>query len=282
MGCNGWHGICLKTLTWFDFVTGVSRVSKNMYKALLVVAGLAAGQASANLVTNGSFESDPNSAVVFDGNAQNKPINSFNDYGNLGQGYSWAVASSLPGWDLFYGPGIEVQFNNTLGFNAQDGNRYLELDAHFAYSKPGNSNAGIFQKLTGMQVGATYELSFWYRARTTKDDDNGLGVYWQPNAGLLNQANSITKVDYDAQTGNNQAWTQYKATLVASAKDMYLGFGGLGNALYNKNSDANGNGKGALLDNVSLEKIASPVSAPATFGLFGLAALGLMLRRRKA
>lgn len=253
-------------------------MSTNMYKAVIAVAGLLVGQASATLVTNGSFESNPNSAVVFDGNAQNKTINSFDDYGNLGQGYSWAVASSLPGWDLFYGPGIEVQFSNTLGFPAQDGNRYVELDAHFAYAKPGNSNAGIFQKLTGMKVGSTYELSFWYRARTDKRDDNGLGVYWQPNQALLNQANSFTTVDYDAQVGNKDAWTEYKVKLVATSNEMFLGFGGLGNALYNANSTANGNGKGALLDNVSL----SEVSAPATFGLFGLAAVGLMLRRRKA
>lgn len=257
-------------------------MSTSMYKVVLAVAGLLAGQANASLVTNGSFESNPTSPVVYDGNAQNKPIGSFDDYGTLGQGYSWAVASSLPGWDLFYGPGIEVQFNNTLGFNAQDGNRYVELDAHFAYSKPGNSNAGIFQKLTGMQIGATYELSFWYRARTDKKDDNGLGVYWQPNQALLSQANTFTSVDYDAQARNKDAWTQYKVSLVASANEMFLGFGGLGNALYNANSLDNGNGKGALLDNVSLTQVSSPVSAPATIGLFGLAAVGLMLRRRKA
>lgn len=264
-------------------------MNKSMFKVVMVAAALTAAHANANLITNGSFESNPNSSVVYDGNAKGQTIGTFDDYGTLGAGYSWAVASSLPGWDLFYGPGIEVQFNNTIGFNAQDGNRYVELDAHFAYSKPGNSNAGIFQKLTGMQVGATYELSFWYRSRTTKNDDNGLGVYWQPNAALLNQANSITSVDYDAQTANNAAWTQYKVTLVASSNEMYLGFGGLGNALYKPKSDptgsnslANGNGTGALLDNVSLEFVSAPVSAPATFGLFGLAAVGLMLRRRKA
>ncbi|TXH98087.1 MAG: PEP-CTERM sorting domain-containing protein [Rheinheimera sp.] len=258
-------------------------MSKHMYKALLIVAGLAAGQASANLITNGSFEKNPTSAVVYNGNASNQPIGSFDDYGSLSNSaHRWAVASSLPGWDLFYGPGVEVQFNGVLGFNAQDGNRYVELDTHFAYNKPGNSNAGIYQKLTGMQIGATYELSFWYRSRTTKKDDNGLGVYWQPNAALLSQANTFTTVDYDPQEANNKAWTQYKVTLVASANEMFLGFGGFGDALYNANSATNGNGKGALLDNVSLNLVASPVSAPATLGLFGLAALGLMLRRRKA
>lgn len=257
-------------------------MSNQMYKALLVVAALAAGQASATLVTNGSFESNPDSAIVYNGNAQNKPINSFDDYGTLGKGYSWAVSASLPGWNVFYGPGVETQFNNTLGFNAQDGSRYLEMDTHFNYSTPGNSNSGIFQQLTGLQVGATYELSFWYRSRTTAADDNGLGVYWKPNAGLLNQASYISKVDYDAQAGNDKAWTQYKVTLVATANQMVLGFGGLGDKLYNANAAANGNGKGGLLDNVSLEFVSAPVSAPATIGLFGLAAFGLMLRRRKA
>ncbi len=257
-------------------------MSKFMYKALFVVAAFTAVQANATLVTNGSFESNPDSAVVFDGNAKKQPINSFNDYGNLGKGYSWAVTGSLPGWGVFYGPGVETHFNNTLGFNAQDGNRYLEMDTHFNYNTPGNSNSGIFQQLTGLKVGATYELSFWYRSRTTAADDNGLGVYWQPNAGLLNQASYISKVDYDAQAGNDKAWTQYKVTLVATANQMVLGFGGLGNALYNKTAAGNGNGKGGLLDNVSLEFVSAPVSAPATVGLFGLAALGLMLRRRRA
>jgi len=257
-------------------------VSKHMYKALFVVAALAAGQASATLVTNGSFESNPNSGVVYDGNAQNKPIGTFDDYGTLGKGYSWAVAGSLPGWNVFYGPGVEVQFNNTLGFNAQDGNRYLEMDTHFAYNKPGNSNSGIFQQLSGLQVGATYELSFWYRARTTAADDNGLGVYWEPDASLLSQSNYISNVDYSVQAGNDKAWTQYKVTLVASSSQMVLGFGGLGDKLYNANAAANGNGKGALLDNVSLNFIKAPVTAPATAGLFALAAFGLMLRRRQA
>lgn len=253
----------------------------NMYKALLVVAGLVAGQANANLITNGSFEADPTlDKVIMNGNATNAPITSFSDYGNLtNTAHRWAVVSSLPDWDLFYGPGIEVQFNNTLGFNAKDGNRYLELDAHFAYSKPGNSNAGIFQELTGLATGQTYELSFWYRARTKKDDDNGLGIYWETDKTLLNQNNMVMpRVDYNVNDQNNLAWTQYKKTLVASSSSMVIGFGGLGDSLYSTTSDKNGSGKGALLDNVSL----TAVSAPATFGLFGLAALGLMLRRRKA
>lgn len=259
----------------------------NMYKALLVVAGLVAGQANANLITNGSFEADPTlDKVLVNGNATNAPITSFGDYGNLtNTAHRWAVVSSLQGWDTFYGPGIEVQFNNTLGFDANEGNRYVELDAHFAYSKPGNSNAGIFQQLSGLATGQTYELSFWYRARTTKADDNGLAVYWQANTSPLTQSILTPTVDYNAQAENNSIWTQYKQTLTATSSQMLIGFGGLGNSLYTPKSDptganslANGSGKGALLDNVSL----TAVSAPATFGLFGLAALGLMLRRRKA
>lgn len=265
-------------------------MSNQLYKALFVVAALTAGSANAALITNGSFESNPDSAVLVDGNSKKLPLNSFDDYGTLGQGKSWAVTSSLPGWNLFYGPGVEVQFNGTLGkgFDAQNGNRYVELDAHFAYTTPGNSNAGIYQQLTGLKVGATYELSFWYRSRTTLLDDNGLGVYWKPNVALLSQPNYVKKVDYDTQSSNDKAWTQYKLTLVASANQMVLGFGGLGDARYTTkadptgtNSAANGSGKGALLDNVSLEFVSAPVSAPATIGLFGLAALGLMLRRRK-
>jgi hypothetical protein len=277
-------------ITGFGAVTGVSKMRNNMYRALLVVAGLVAGQANANLITNGSFEDIPDSEVIFDNyNDLNRPkMDDFNGYAALGAGNSWAVTKSLVGWSTFYGPGIETHFNGTLGagFNAQNGNRYLELDAHFAYAKPGDSNTGIFQQLSGLSIGQTYELSFWYRARTTKNDDNGLGIYWEANKTLLNQNNMVMpRVDYNLKDQNNLAWTQYKKNLVATSSSMVIGFGGLGNLLFTSKTDPtgtnsmdNGNGKGALLDNVSLKS----VSAPATFGLFGLAALGLMLRRRKA
>ena len=56
------------------FFTGVPGVSKFMYKALFVVAAFAAGHANATLVTNGSFESNPDSAVVFDGHAKKQTM----------------------------------------------------------------------------------------------------------------------------------------------------------------------------------------------------------------
>jgi hypothetical protein len=261
---------------------GVSMLNKGFLKSVVLVAGLLSVHANASLIQNGSFEqAAAGSSLNFGGQ---QPSLSFGDLAGKPEGFSWGVFSGLPGWSHIagYGPGIEVQHNGTLGAgkNAVDGKHYVEMDTHFNTNTPGNSNAGIFQLLTGLKVGQTYELSFWYRARDTAENNNGLNVYWKANGSVINKTNADFTYDYSAGANNNANWVQYKEKVIASSTDMLIGFGGAGEQVYNpaKNTTAGGNGKGALLDMVELVE----VPAPATIALFGLAGLALLSRRRKA
>ena len=262
-------------------------LNKSLIKSMVLAAGLVSVSANASLITNGSFEEAPaGTAITFGGE---QPALSFGDLASAGQNFSWAVFNGLPGWTHVagYGPGVEVHYNGTLSNmggtvdnNAADGSHYLELDSHFSYLTPGNSNTAIFQLLSGLKVGVTYELSFWYRARDTDANSNGLNVYWKANGSAIDKTNADYMYDYSAADNNNANWVNYKQKVIATSTDMLIGFGGAGEKIYNpaKNTTAGGNGKGALLDMVSLVE----VPAPATIALFGLAGLGLLARRRKA
>ncbi len=81
-------------------------------KPMLLVAAAAAafsGTAQAATVVNGSFEDTPG----FSGSR------------------TWQVYNSIDGWSTTSGAGIEIQSNATLGgIDAQDGDKYVELDSH--------------------------------------------------------------------------------------------------------------------------------------------------------
>jgi hypothetical protein len=281
-----WHNNCQYVHNEVSDAMGVSMLNKSFLKSVVLVAGLVSVNANASLITNGSFEDGAiGSAITFGGE---QPALSFGDLATKGKNLSWAVFNGLPGWTHVagYGPGVEIQYNGTLSNaggvnnNAADGKHYAELDAHFSYLTPGNSNTAMFQLVSGLKIGVTYELSFWYRARTTDANSSGLNVYWKANGSTIDKSNANFFYDYSAAADNHANWVNYKQKVVATSTAMLVGFGGAGEKIYNptKNTTAGGDGKGALVDMVSL--VAVP--APATIALFGLAGLALVSRRRKA
>ena len=112
----------------------MNRFSKYVFGALLATPMLAS--AAVDLVTNGSFEADPQSNG------------------------SWNIYSSLTGWNG--SPNIELR-NNVAG-TAYDGSNFVELDTH--------SNSSMSQLLIGSA--GLYELSFWYSARPSTGATNDL------------------------------------------------------------------------------------------------------------
>ncbi len=240
--------------------------------------------AQANLINNASFENSPavDSYAYADWNVLSQ---SWDVVKATGKGYSWAVFSVIPGWQAFYGSGIELHASGTLNttldnpVNAVDGDTYVELDSHFTLDQLGNSNTGIFQQISGLMTGAYYDLSFWYRARTTLGNDNILNVYWADTTTALTQTSYSARYDYSSVQNNHENWVQYTLRLQATGSSMLLGFGGDGNASWSRAETFNGNGKGAAIDDLNLQI----VSTPATAFLFslGLAAIGLMTRARR-
>ena len=199
----------------------------------LLLAGVAS-MANANLIVNGSFEDN----VVTDSD-------------------TWDVYNSINGWSTLSGAGIEIQRNTIV--TAQDGNQYVELDSH--------NNSTMFQQLTGLTVGESYLLSFWYRARTNNgDNDNGIDVSWGTSAtGDLQLA-----IANEIVGSTNNAWVQKNLSLFADQSTMYLTFAATGWS----------NSLGGFIDNVSLTKAAS-VPESSGIVLFGLGLLGLIAPRRR-
>lgn len=230
-------------------------MKKAICTALLALSASTA--ANANLITNGSFEDTTGVLKI-----------------NAG---SWKVFDNISGWDTVSGPGIEVQTNRTLrNIDAQDGYNYVELDSHGAR----NTNSAMSQLLTGLTIGATYELDFFYHARTNKrGNDNGISVFWDAFSGpslesfsYTDKALSIENVNYNdtvinGATAVNGGWFKFSLDLVATSDSMALTFG----------ADGKDNSLGGLIDNVSMYS----VPEPGTLGLFALGVAGLLVLRKR-
>ena len=202
-------------------------------KALTAIAlTTVATFANANLLVNGDFDA------------------------NVGlSGSQWSVYGSIAGWTALSGAGIEVERNTVV--SAHSGNQYIELDSR--------NNSSMYQLITGLTAGASYELSFWYQARTNNGgNDNGINVAW----GEYLPATEVLSID-DLTHADTPDWVEQTTTLVASASSMYLVFA----------ADGISNSLGGFIDTVSLT--ATSVPEPASLALFSIGILGLILGRRK-
>ena len=143
---------------------------------------------------------------------------------------------------------------------AHSGNQYVELDSHTGT----DTNSVMYQTIDSLSVGASYELSFWYHARTNNGaaNDNGIEVLWGDSLP------GATVLDLEGYSRNsNLGWMNFSLDLVATAETMFLSFGatGLDNTL------------GGFIDNVSL----TAVPEPGTLALFAIGAAGLLVGRRR-
>ncbi|PPD55363.1 MAG: hypothetical protein CTY10_07030 [Methylotenera sp.] len=122
--------------------------------ALLVVST----SASANLITNGSFEFPGVTPTTFD------------------------QFDSIPGWTAVAPGQIEVR-NNRVG-TAQEGSNFVELDADF--------NSTMFQTIN-TTAGTVYELSYWYSPRIGQNiNTNGISAFWNDTLLTTSSATGTT------------------------------------------------------------------------------------------
>ena len=235
--------------------------------------------ANANLLLNGDFE-------VVDGRIGQTNGFALQDIKNSNP--RWDVFSSLPNWTTLYGNGIEVQ-----NYDLHSGDYYVELDAEpdFRFTPSDNgSNSGMFQSVSGLNVGGIYQLSFWYKSRSSNLDDNGINVYWYDGAASYTAGLVHSFVDVFVND-----WTQYTFNLTATSSIMNVGFGAFGShwdssqemglpAYMAANglttySETTGDGLGGLLDDIVLDATAIPEPASVLMVLCGLA-LMVFARRR--
>jgi len=236
-------------------------------KSFIFSACILSVSANANLIINGSFEQTSSQLNLAIPPVSTPAIilgNTLADIGSVSNTQQWGVFAALPGWSTVNSAGVEVQYNGTGGRNADDGLLFLELDTHTTL-KTGtisNTNGGIFQDITGLTIGQLYDFSFAYMGRSATQGSNDLFVSWKGTAGTSDR--NITFV------GNPKSftWSTFNSQFIASDTSMRLQFDALGAM----------DGKGALIDNVSLTSVNVPEPDMLALMLLGLG--GFVFRKK--
>lgn len=239
-------------------------------KSLVISACLISTTANAGLILNGSFESvDASQINLANTNGLGGAVADVVDMGDMDSSGDWGIFASIPNWQTLIGSGLELQFSGTIA-DAQDGNLYIEMDTDPVLDP---SNVGIMQEVNNLVIGNEYELSFWTQGRTLTQGENDLSVSWfdasESYDSHTGTSNLIEQTAVLAQQGGfDRIWNHHVYTFNATSENMNIAFAGAGDAT----------GKGALLDNISLNVVT--VSEPSMFVLMLAGLFGLALRRK--
>lgn len=231
---------------------------------ILLAGHVTPAQADAlNLVQNGSFED----AIGFNGQS------------------SVANSSNLPGWQVSSclsvctnGPsntytflltpsyttaGVYVpEYNAMMTFNG--GGPGVSPDGGNSYAANANFQvASLSQTISGLTVGATYQLSFYQASTQLQGYNSPSSDAWQVSFGNQTQNSNTMNTPTDGYTG----WVEDTMDFTATSVDQALSF------LATSNSAP----PFLLLDGVSLTQ----VPEPASYALVAVGLVGLMLARRK-
>lgn len=161
---------------------------KHIAAALITLSALISAPASANLLTNGSFESG--SFVNQSGGYMAVPVGS-------GTITGWEVIDNQPAW---------AQSITSEGLTSQEGSYFLDLTG-FGNVTP---NAGVRQSFSTV-AGQTYDVSFW------------LGGYapFGPTVVLTATAGATTQT-FTLNPGNANTWVQHQFSFVATGSSSTL------------------------------------------------------------
>lgn len=217
--------------------------------AALCAVSIAPPASAANIFVNGSFETPPVTAALPFSYTDHQPSN-----------------STLTGWTIANSVVSQVRSdyagNPGWSFPAQDGLVSLDL-AGFNANGP-----AIVSQALATTIGATYQLSFW-----VGNVSGGLfGTDTSIRALFSSGGNNFTCLN--ATPGVALAWQQCTQQFVATTGTTTIGFQSLDPGFDNS----------AIIDNVSLERVASAVPEPASWALMmlGMGAVGGFLRRQRA
>ncbi|RRJ95449.1 DUF642 domain-containing protein [Opitutaceae bacterium TAV4] len=216
--------------------------------ALMGAIGIASAQ---NLLTNGSFETNPPSF----------PANGFvNSASIVPDGWTGITAGGLAA------PYIIKSGSSTFSTIAQDGNVFIGLQNNTA-NAPAKYGTWIYQNLSGLTVGENYTVSFYLRARNASSQTGTLQV--QLGTGGLADNQSILSVT--AKTGATvNSWELVTCSFTATATNPRLNFVFLSNT----------GDQMVFIDNVSLVKTSTIPESSTYVLLAGMCMFSAVLSQR--
>jgi len=161
----------------------------------------AATPASANLLTNGSFESG---TLVNDGNA----TQTFN-----------AGPTAITGWSAIGRRVSWIEAGNPFGIMAQDGSRFLDLTAY----NPGAPFGGVTQTI-GTTIGDQYDLSFYLGSYTS--------VWGGPPVSILVSAGGTSQTFTDSAATTASTWVRFSMPFNATSTSTAISLTGAAGVNY--------------------------------------------------
>lgn len=226
-------------------------------KKILLVAGMFASlNANANLIVNGSFESQSNAEGAF---------TRFSDGVN-----------PLTGWTIATGSGNPyVETRNSIVGEASDGENFAELDVSDPLDSTFNTGLGGMFQVVNIASAGLYDFSFDYAGRpgtVLSTNQIQFSLFDSADALVIPQV-TLNPTLFNTDSAN---WNTYINQFNLSAGNYTFLFREVGTQ----------DGLGTSLDNVVLvaSETTTAVPEPETYGMMmlGLAMLGFASRRRKA
>ena len=217
--------------------------------AALSLAVMATG-ASAQIVTNGSFE-------TFTG-----------VFGGDGGAQLTSASTTLTGWTVVGGEIAVLKTPNAYSLAASVGNNFLDLAG---YSNAGFPK-GLSQVLNGLTAGQTYAFSMDLGIRNGACVSRGNNCHGPVQASATIGSTSQTFTEASAAAGN--VWGTFGFNFVATGPSMTLTIDGVSLPAGNEFIG---------LDNVSVTPAVAAVPEPETYALLlaGLALVGTFGRRAR-
>jgi hypothetical protein len=243
--------------------------SFSMFKAVKLIAVIggfaicvAGMSAKADLITNGSFESTTNGlGKIGSSSGATTNVTGWNT-----NGYSFVFSANggdTNGYLQLWGPNNGGVAGNTLGASP-DGGNYIGADGAFQVG-------AITQTITGLIAGQQYSVGFYYAGAQQSGFTGDTSEQWIVNLGNNSATAQSTPILNDVSHGFT-GWNHEVFTFTADGSSDTLSFLAAGTP--------NGEPPFSLLDGVSMVAVPEPASM-LLMGT-GLAALGLVRRRRRA
>ena len=196
---------------------------------LALLTFVLSAQASTNYVTNGSFTSTTNGAGLQFNSDQTggdyTTADGWTSSNSGGDAYNFIFApgtADTTGATGQYG-GLTLWGTNDGGLDAipassPDGGNFIAADADF-------QNGAISQIITGLTVGAEYQVGFWWAASQQAGFDGDTQQHWQVSLGS-EVANAPT---YDLPSHGFSGWMYQTIDFSADATTDVLSFLAVGN-----------------------------------------------------